>query len=359
MSPSQKSVGLKRSKRSVQNAIAMSKDPIKTDIYQAGPVSLLKIVGQRQVVEYLKVSLNAYDNLKKAGNGTDLSFGPVLFAGPSGTGKTMTAVLLHSALGNEKLIETNGETLKNKAELYAAIVHADSKTTLFVDEAQGLNTPAQHILLTALSERKLYVPAGTHGSGSHTLPLANFTTILATTHEYLLQEALRNRIRIYCRFEYYAIDDLTEIVRQRVQALQWQVESDHVLMMIAQASKQTPRLALNRNLMTARSVAVSQNRRLITQDDVKQAFAHLQIDCQGLDKLDRSYLTILCELRRASLGVLSSRLSLPGYTIQRVVEPYLLSRGFIFKEGSVRLISQRGIEYLQNTPMYSWRFYDV
>lgn len=326
----------------------MSKRPMKTDINQINPRLLSAVIGQKPVVDYLKLSLEAHFNIRADCQESDVSFGPVLLAGPSGTGKTMIAKIIHAELGNDKLIETNGQTLKSKTELYAVLIGADANTTVFIDEAQGLNTAAQHILLTALSEKKLYVPAAMNAAGSCALPLANFTTVLASTHEYLLQDALRNRMRIYCRFEYYSIQDIVEIVRQRIMALKWEVESDDVLQLIAQGCKHTPRLALNRNLMTAWHVTLGHGRRVITLEDVKEAFVHLQIDSQGLDQVDRNYLRVVLESKRTSLSVLSSVLSLPAYTVQRIVEPYLFKRGFVRKEGSLRVITEAGKNYIQN-----------
>jgi Holliday junction resolvasome RuvABC ATP-dependent DNA helicase subunit len=40
-------------------------------------------------------------------------------------------------------------------------------------------------------------------------------------------------MRIYCRFNYYSIEDLTEIIKQRATALSWKYESDEVLRTIA------------------------------------------------------------------------------------------------------------------------------
>jgi Holliday junction resolvasome RuvABC ATP-dependent DNA helicase subunit len=233
-------------------------------------------------------------------------------------------------------------------ELFSILINANNYITFFIDEAQALTSKAQHILLTALSEKKLYVPAGISSACSYTIPLADFTFIMATTHEYLIKDALRNRMRIYCRFDYYSIEDLIEIVRQRTEVLNWQYESDEVLRVIAQAAKRTPRLALHRNLQTCWHV--SHDRNVITLADVYEAFCHLQIDYLGLDISDQSYLRILLEHGRLPLGVLSSKLSLPALTIQRVVEPYLFKEDFVTKDkSSFRLITQKGIEHIKNT----------
>ena len=147
---------------------------------------------------------------------------------------------------------------------------------------------------------------------------------------------------------------LVEIIRQRTTALRWQYESDHVLQIIAQRAKGIPRLALDTNLQTCWYVAKSHDRNVITVEDVHEAFDHLQVDELGLDKLDRSYLKILLECGPTSLGVVSSKLSLPTQTLQRIVEPYLLKEGFITKaKSSVRIITEKGRKHIENTSLPS------
>ena len=155
-------------------------------------------------------------------------------------------------------------------------------------------------------------------------------------------------MRIYCRLNYYSLDDLIAIVRQRANALKWPYESDEVLRIIAQRAKGIPRLALNINLQTCLHVAKSHDRDVITLEDVREAFCHLQIDELGLDSLDRTYLGILLETGSAPLGVLSSKLSLPALTLQRVLEPYLIKEGFVTKgKSSFRLLTEKGRRHIE------------
>ena len=103
-------------------------------------------------------------------------------------------------------------------------------------------------------------------------------------------------------------------------------------------------------------MAQSCGRDVITLEDVREAFYHLQIDELGLDQLDRSYLEILLECGQSTLGVLSSKLSLPALTIQRVVEPYLLEEGYVTKgRSSVRLITEKGRKHVESTSPLSKR----
>jgi Holliday junction DNA helicase RuvB len=321
----------------------MDERDILKDVNQIEITSLSHIYGQPQVVEPIRVFLQAYFNTRANSGDRDLCFGPVLLAGPSGTGKTLVAQALHAELGNLKLIQTNGATLNKKSELYAVLFYADDNTTIFIDEAQGMHAQAQYVLLTAISEKAVY----THGR-AYRLP--NFTLVLATTHEYLLQAALRNRMRITCRFDYYSAEDLTKIVRQRADALGWRYESDEVLRIVAERAKKTPRLAINTNLQTCWNVTTSRDRDAITLEDAMEAFRLLQVDEFGLDKLDRAYLKVLLDRGPSYLGVLSSMLALPTQTIQKNIEPYLFREGFAAKNKSLRrTITEKGGAHISET----------
>ena len=327
----------------------MEEKTIGTDINQIEITSLSHIKGQPQVQELLRVNIDAYFQ-NRANNGNS-SFGPALLLGPSGVGKTLTAKAIHSELANLNLVESNGEMLNNTAELTSVLLTADDNTTIFIDECQALNSKAQHLLLTAVSEKKIYVPKGRAKNVKREIPLANFVLLLASTHEFQLQDALRNRMRIYCRFDYYSIDDLTGIVKQRADALGWEYESIDVLRELASRARQTPRLALNRNLQMAWNVCSSHDRTTITMSDVTEAFRLLQIDSLGLDSLPREYLKQLAKHNSMKLNVLASKLALPRQTIASVIEPYLLRMELLEKKGSDRAITAKGRNHLDTTDL--------
>ena len=325
----------------------MSEIQVATDINQVEISSLNHIKGQKQVVDLLRINLDAYFNSRS--DSTAPAFGPVLLTGPSGTGKSLIAKAIHSELGNLNLIETNGEMLTKLSEIYSIMMHSDENTTIFIDETQGLSSQVQHILLTSISEQKLYLPNRQGRDGELSIPLAPFVLILATTHEYHLQDALRNRMRIYCRFNYYSLNDLVEIVRQRADALKWRYTGDKVLFEIARRAKSTPRLALNRNLVMCWNVVKSKCKDVIAMNDVEEAFQHLQIDDAGLDELERAYLKVLISQNEIPLNVISSILGLPANTISKVVEPYLMKEGYLQKgKASLRCITEKGIQHIKN-----------
>lgn len=319
------------------------------DVGQVKLQTLSHIRGQSQVTNALELHLQGHFATQSICGTSSTAAGPFLLTGPSGLGKTMVAKVIHAELGNLTLIETNGQTLNSKQELFLTLIRADANTTIFIDEAQAMGHRAQHILLTVLSEGVLRVPARACSTYSHTVQLAPFTMILATTHEYLLQDALRNRMRACCRFDYYSVADLVEIVRQYARALKWGYQCDAVLEAIAQRAKGTPRLALHRNLRTCWYATVNQGSTTITLEDAETAFRCLQIDTLGLDQLDRSYLEVLHKHGPTAANVLASRLLLPTLTLQRVVEPYLLRTELITKDrSSRRAITEQGRRHIEN-----------
>jgi Holliday junction DNA helicase RuvB len=147
--------------------------------------------------------------------------------------------------------------------------------------------------------------------------------------------------------DYYSIEELTEIVKQRAEMLGWKYESIGVLREIASRSKQVPRLAINRNLQMAQNVSMSKGNEVISMQDTIQAMKLLQVDHLGLDQLERNYLKELSKQSKMKLNVLASKLGLPRNTISSVIEPYLMRTELIIKDGSDRVITDKGKAHIE------------
>lgn len=319
---------------------------IGTDVNQTEITSLNHIQGNPHIVELLRTSLDAYFQ-NRAIKEDKTTFGPVLLVGPSGTGKTAIAKAIHCELANLKFVETNGEMLNSSTELTHILLTADHNTTILIDEAQALCKKNQHILLTAISEKVIFAPK--KGSArKQAIPLSDFTLLFASTHEFQLQDALRNRARLICRTDYYDTETLADILAHRTYALGWEIECRDVLLEIGKRSKSVPRIALQRNLQMAWNIACSNNRSVITMEDVRKAFHLLQIDELGLDTIERNYLKELSKHKSMKLNVISSKIGLPTQTISSVIEPFLLRMELIHKDASNRVITEKGKSHIAN-----------
>src|SRR5207237_97161 len=121
----------------------------------------------------------------------------------------------------------------------------------------------------AIDQRKISLGGGRSGRTPQSIPIANFTLLLATTDEYCLLQPLRDRMKLTLRFSFYSEGELTEMLLHRSRALAWPVD-EPVLGHIAQRSRGTPRLAL-RLLQSCRRVVRSEGQHSIALEHLERA----------------------------------------------------------------------------------------
>jgi Holliday junction DNA helicase RuvB len=288
------------------------------EINDVTPTSLSHIVGQRSVVEQVKVAVEAaFADGKK--------FDHALLVGPPGVGKTALAQVIAEEMAVE-FNEALGQSIKNSGDLNALLLAAKDKSVLHLDEAHELKKEFQTSLYRAIEGRKLFIQGR---SSVQSIPLADFTLLLSTTDEYRLLQPLRDRCRLVLRFQFYTDEDLTILLRQRGRALKWVVD-EAVFAQVAQRARGTPRLAL-RLLQSARRVCRAEGERAITPAHLERACGLEQIDALGLGPTEQEYLRILAE-GDSRLNVIASRLGLPSRTVSQVTEPFLIRAGLVVKD---------------------------
>jgi holliday junction DNA helicase RuvB len=309
------------------------------EIDKVKPSSLRHIVGQRRVVEVVTTEIDAaqMDNKK---------FDHALMVGPPGCGKTSVSHIVAEEMA-APIIEVLGQSVRNLAELNALLLSAkEDKTVIFVDEAAELDPSMQVALYMALDQRKIVVSGSKGGGSPLTIPLADFTLLLATTHEADLLQPLRDRMRLVLRFQFYSEQELAELVRLRTIGLRWPVDAE-VLPEIAKRSRGTPRLAL-RLLQSCRRVCRSLGEHTIILEHLHRACVLEQTDELGLGPTEQQYLNILSN-GATRLNVLASMLGLPTKTVSDVVEGFLLRFGLIVKDDQGRRqLTQQGMDHCRN-----------
>jgi Holliday junction DNA helicase RuvB len=191
------------------------------------------------------------------------------------------------------------------------------------------------------------------GAGARvvTLPLPPFTLIGATTRAGLITTPLRDRFGIQHRLEHYAANDLSKIVRRSARLLDVAIEDDGAVA-IAERSRGTPRVA-NRLLKRARDYAEIRHSGLITADVAESALDWLEVDHEGLDRLDREILRAICEKFSGGpvgLSTLAVTVGEEQDTIEDVYEPYLLQRGLLERTPRGRAATRRAYQHLGLEP---------
>lgn len=317
----------------------MMNDPKRLDVNDAAPTSIRHIIGQRSVIEQLKVALDA-------AFGDGLSMPHAMLVGPPGVGKTTTAHVIAAEMASE-CHEVLGQTIRNSADMNALLLVARDRDVIFIDEAHQLDRKFQTALYMALDQKRVLVNADRSARVPTAIPLANFTLLLASSDEFGLLQPLRDRMRLTLRFEFYSVDELVAVLRQAIASLGWPVD-EPVLPQIAERSRGTPRLAL-RLLQSARRVSRADGQSAITSSHLDRACELEATDEMGLGPVERRYLEVIAN-GASRLNVIASTLGLPTKTISDVAEPFLIRAGLVMKDDqSRRVLTAKGREHLMKS----------
>jgi Holliday junction DNA helicase RuvB len=147
--------------------------------------------------------------------------------------------------------------------------------------------------------------------------------------------------------EFYEPEDLKKIVLRSANLLDLRIQEDGAFE-IARRARGTPRVA-NRLLRRVRDFAEVEADGLITREVASRALDMLEVDCQGLDKMDRHILlTIIEKFDGGPIGLdsLSAAVSEEKDTLEDVYEPFLIQKGYIKRSPRGRLATRRAYEHL-------------
>jgi holliday junction DNA helicase RuvB len=308
------------------------------------PKRLEDFVGQHKVKQQLALSIEA---ALRRGDPLD----HVLLAGPPGLGKTSLAGIVAAELG-VRFIPTAGPALERKGDVAAFLTALEPGSVFFVDELHRLPRALEETFYPAMEDRRLPITVG-QGAGARvvTIDLPAFTLIGATTRAGLLTTPLRDRFGIQHRLEHYGPEDLGEIVTRSAAILGVAIEPAGAEA-IATRSRGTPRVA-NRLLKRVRDYAEVHGEGTVTADIADRALDLLEVDAEGLDRLDREILSAICDKFSGGpvgLSTLAVAVSEEPDTIEDVYEPYLLQRGLIARTPRGRVATPRAFAHLGLEP---------
>ncbi len=308
------------------------------------PRRLEDFVGQASLKEQLAVAIEA---ASARGEAMD----HVLLAGPPGLGKTSLAQIVAQAL-DVPFVQTAGPALERKGDVAAFLTALEPRSVFFVDEIHRLPRALEETFYPAMEDRQLPITVG-QGAGARvvTLDLPPFTLVGATTRAGLLTTPLRDRFGIQARLEHYAPSELAAIVRRSADILGIEIDERGALAIAARA-RATPRVA-NRLLRRVRDFAEVRAGGVVTEEAAAEALALLEVDAEGLDRLDREILAAVCEKFAGGpvgLSTLAVAVSEEQDTIEDVYEPYLLQKGLLKRTPRGRVATPAAFRHLGLDP---------
>ena len=306
------------------------------------PKNLDDYIGQEKIKKQLKIFIEA---AKKRNKPID----HILITGSAGLGKTSLAQVIANEL-NKNIIITSAPILDKKGDIAGILSSLNEGDILFIDEIHRLNPSIEEILYSALEDFCIDIVIGKKTTAKTIrLNLPKFTLIGATTKVGMLTNPLISRFGIILKMDFYSDEELKDIIKRSAKILNIKI-TDEGALEIAKVSRGTPRIA-NRLLKRVYDFSLVKGKDIIDKNIAKEGLKFLGINELGLEEQDIKYLKVLIEdfnSKPVGLNTLVSALAEDKYTIEELIEPFLIRLGLIEKTNRGRIATEKAKQILKN-----------
>ncbi len=304
------------------------------------PQTLAEFVGQPELVENLKVAIQAAQQRSEP-------LEHLLLSGPQGLGKTTLAYIVAHEMGT-KITATSGPAIERAGDLIGILTNLAEGDILFIDEIHRLSKVVEEFLYPAMEQFQIdfVIDKGPYAK-TIKFNLKRFTLIGATTRSGLLTSPLRARFGLAHHLNFYDPADLVRILERSARLLGISLDQQGAEE-IARRARGTPRVA-NRLLRRVRDYAQVKEDGRIRESTAQVALNAQGVDSLGLDEMDRRVLKVILEQYEGGpVGVeaLAATLNEESDTLVDVVEPYLLKGGLLRRTPRGREATKLAREHL-------------
>ncbi len=307
------------------------------------PRSLGEFIGQRNTVSALGVAIEAAKKREEP-------IEHLLLSGPPGLGKTSLAYCVAKEM-KAKLTSTSGPAIERAGDLVGVLTNLEKGDVLFIDEIHRISKVVEEFLYPAMENFQIdfIIDKGPYAK-TVKFNLKPFTLIGATTKKGLLSAPLRGRFGLFFDFDFYSVEDLVAVVSRSAKLLEVPIDESSCFE-IARRSRGAPRLS-NRLVKRIRDYAQVLGEGRIDLEVTENALEKMGIDKQGFDSLDRKYLSALANIYQggpAGIDAIAASLGQDRQTLEDVVEPYLLNKGFVARSPRGRVATEKAYQHLNLT----------
>jgi Holliday junction DNA helicase RuvB len=325
----------------------LSEEPLEGEevvLRSLRPETLGEFVGQGRIVENMSIAITAALEREEP-------LEHVLLHGPPGLGKTTLAHVIAREMSAD-IVTSSGPSVERAADLVGILTNLKQGDVLFIDEIHRLPRVVEEYLYPAIEDFAIdfVLDPGPHAR-TVKLDLSRFTLIGATTRAGLITGPLRDRFGMSFHLEFYSPEELCCIL-ERSAGILGMAMTGEATATVAGRSRGTPRIA-NRLLKRVRDFAQVSRVETVDEQVAIEAMDLHGVDEEGLDTLDRKFLTVIMEQYGGGpvgISAIAATLHEEVDTLIDVVEPYLLVAGFLNRTSRGRIATAKALRHLGLVP---------